>query len=680
MQSYSTFAAIVASLALATPSLAEVTRWEITKREPFAGGKPIGERGPCERLAGVVHFALHPNLAANGQIVDLALAPKNADGKVEFWADFELLVPVDRMQLSGALFYEVNNRGNKTAPGIFDGSADDFLLRQGFAVLWSGWIAEVHPAAGKFQMSAPVATEDGQPIRGIVRNELVVNQPVTKMSISHRAGLGSYRPSKAGLTGATVTMREREADERQAIPQDKFQLHVSEATAGGRTAPANSAQLPLVELEVEGGLKPGWIYEVIYEAEGPIVQGVGLAGIRDLVACLKYDTTERNPLRDGSGQPLLGRALGFGTSQSGRCLRQFLYEGFNADEQGRRVFDGVMPHVAGGGLGSFNHRFASPTRTNGQHEEHTFPADYFPFTYGDEKDPLSGREDGILRRSRMLGASPKVMHTQSSSEYWHRSGSLVHTDPLGTRDAEEPLELRYYTFGGTQHGAGSGLAGPKGGGQLPSNPADYRPLMRALLLALDAWVKDGKEPPRSMTPRIGEKTLVGWKEKESGWPGIPGVNYPSLIHQPSLLERGPDWNQRRIATIEPPQVKEYYTVRVPACGPDGNELGTLNLPAITVPVATYTSWNLRDESIGAKGELLGLQGGYIPFARTKAEREKSGDPRPALLERYRDYADYEMQYMNAANQLLAQRYLLAEDLPRLKALCEKQRGLFEEKH
>ena len=665
--------ALAAALAGARLSWAEVTRWEITKREPYAAGKAIGERGPCERWTGVVHFALDPSLAANGQIVDLALAPKNGDGKVEFWADFELLVPVDRKQLNGALFYEVNNRGNKTAPGILDGGADDFLLRQGFAVLWSGWIAEVHPGGGRLLMSAPVATENGQPIRGLVRNDLVVDRPLPKMSVSHRAGLGSYSPSKEGLASATLTMREREADARQSVPRDKFRLHVSDVTVDGR-----KGQLPLVELEVDGGLKPGWIYEVVYEAEGPIVQGVGLAGIRDLVACLKYDTTERNPLRAESGKPLIDRALGFGTSQSGRCLRQFLYEGFNADEQGRRVFDGVMPHVAGGGLGSFNHRFASPTRTNGQHEEHTFPADYFPFTYGDEKDPLSGREDGILRRSRTLGVAPKVMHTQSSSEYWHRSGSLVHTDPLGQRDADEPQDVRYFTFGGTQHGAGSGLLGAKSGGQLPSNPADYRPLMRALVVALDAWVKDGKEPPRSVIPRIADKTLVGWKEKESGWPDIPGVNYPQVIHQPSLLDRGPDWESRRIATVEPPQVKESYIVRVPACGPDGNELGTLNLPAVTVPVATYTSWNLRDESIGAGGELRGLQGSYIPFAKTKAEREKSGDPRPALLERYRDFADYEMQYLAAAQKLVAQRHLLSEDLPRLKALCEKQRGLFEQ--
>lgn len=309
------------------------------------------------------------------------------------------------------------------------------------------------------------------------------------------------------------------------------------------------------------------------------------------------------------------------------------------------------------------------------------PATVHSSPHAPREGPISRSEmatDGILRRSRTLGVAPKVMHTQSSSEYWHRAGSLVHTDPLGQRDADEPLDVRFYTFGGTQHGPGSGLHAAKGSGQLPSNPADYRPLMRALVVALDAWVKEGKEPPRSVIPRIADKTLVGWKESDSGWPGIPGVSYPQVIHQPSFLDRGPDWESRRIATIEPPRVKESYGVRVPACGRDGNELGTLNLPAITVPVATYTSWNLRDESIGAAGELLGLQGSYIPLARTKADREKAGDPRLALLERYRDFADYEMQSMAAAQKLVAQRYLLAEDLPRMKALCEKQRGLFEQ--
>jgi hypothetical protein len=657
---------------LATSLPAEITRWEIKSREPYADGRAMGDRGAYERWTGVVHFALDPKLDANRTIVDLDLAATNDQEKVEFWADFELLVPKNLTKANGALFYEVNNRGNKTAPGIIDGGADDFLLRQGFIVAWSGWIAEVLPGNGRLLMSAPVATQNGQPITGIVRNEIVVNEPKAKMSVSHRAGLGSYRPSKRGMEEATLTIREREADARQPVAPDQFKLVVSEVSTADR-----AGQLPLVELEVAGGLKPGWIYEIVYEAEGPIVQGVGLAGIRDLVACLKYETGEQNPLRTAEGKPAIGRALGFGTSQSGRLLRQFLYDGFNADEQGRQVFDGVMPHVAGGGLGSFNHRFASPTRTNGQHEERTFPADYFPFTYGDERDPFTRQEDGILHRSRKLGVVPKVMHTQSSSEYWHRSGSLVHTDPLGERDAVLPPEVRCYTFGGTQHGPGSGLPGAKGGGQLPSNPADYRPLMRALVLALDAWVSQGQLPPQSVYPRIDNRTLVGWQQDESGWPGIPGINYPQVIQQPTFLDRGPEWQSRRLATIEPPLVKESYVVRVPAIGPDGNERGTLNLPAISVPVAIYTSWNLRDESIGAAGELLGLQGSYIPFAKTKADRERAGDPRLALLERYRDFADYQTQSMAAAENLVRERYLLKEDLPRLKALTEKQRPLFD---
>jgi hypothetical protein len=333
--------------------------------------------------------------------------------------------------------------------------------------------------------------------------------------------------------------------------------------------------------------------------------------------------------------------------------------------------------VAGGGLGFFNQRFASPTRTNGQHEEHSFPADYFPFTYGDETDPLSGKTDGILRQCRATNTVPKVFHTQSSSEYWHRSGSLIHTDPQGKRDAVIPPEVRCYTFGGTQHGPGSGVPAAKGGGQLPSNPANYTPLMRALVAALDAWVKDGKEPPPSVYPRIADGTLVGWKQTETGFPKIPGVAYPEVIHVPPFVDRGPKWDSERIATIEPPEVKGRYVVKVPACDADGNERGTLNLPAITVPAATYTSWNMRDASIGAAGELLGLQGGYIAFPRTREARQEAKDPRPSLAERYKSFEEYERKYMEAAEKLVTQRYLLEEDLPRLKALCGQFRASFQ---
>jgi hypothetical protein len=616
---YTTLAAWLLILAATTPLSAEVTRWEIVKREPYAGGKALGERGTYERWTGKVHFALDPADPANRAIVDLDLAPRNDGGKVEFWSDFEMLVPADRSQANGAVFYEVNNRGNKTAPNMFDTNAEEFLCRQGFVVLWSGWIAEVLPDQGRLRMRAPVASQNNRPLRGIVRQEIIVDKHTPRASLAHRGIQGSYRPV-AGSRFGNLTMRQREADPRQQVPRNAWQLFVKDVNEDSRPWP-----LPIVELEVQGGLKPGWIYEVVYQADGSVVQGLGLAGIRDIISALKFgESRETNPLRGDGGQPLVSRALGFGTSQSGRCVRHFLWEGFNADEKGRKVFDGLISHVAGGGLGSFNHRFASPTRTNGQHDEHLFPADYFPFTYGDEKDPFSGRTDGILAKSRVTKTVPKVFHTQSSSEYWHRSGSLVHTDPLGQKDSEIPPEVRLYTFGGTQHGPGSGTPGPKGGGKQPSNPADYRPLLRGLLVALDAWVKNGTEPPPSVYPKIADGTLVGWKKDESGWPDVPGVEYPQVIQQPPFLFRGPEWETRRIATVEPPEIKGHYVVKVPAIGPDGNERGTLNLPAISVPAASYTSWNLRDESIGAAGELLSLQGSYL---RSRALEGRATRPR-----------------------------------------------------
>ena len=668
-----TLAAWLFACSFAAPLCAEVTEWKIVKREPYADGKPLGDRDPYERWTGKVRFAIDPKNPANQQIVDLDLAPVNERMKVEFSADFEMLVPVDRTKANGAVFYEVNNRGNKTAVSIINGGADEFLCRQGFVVLWSGWIAEVQPGGGKLRLTAPIPLKDKQPLRGIVRSEFVVDKPVERASLSHRGNLGSYRPAPGALENAKVTRREREKDPRQEISRSEWNLVISDIEADGE-----KGQLPLIELEVKGGIQPGWIYEIVYEAEGSLVQGVGLAGIRDILSSLKYDLTVTNPLQRDDGMPLVKRAIGFGTSQSGRCLRHFLWDGFNADEQGRQVFDGVISHVAGGGLGSFNHRFASPTRTNGQHDEHLFPADMFPFTYGDEKDPLGGGVDGILAKSRKTNSVPKVFHTQSSSEYWHRSGSLVHTAPLAERDAEIPREVRLYTFGGTQHGPGSGTPGAKGGGKLPSNPADYRPLMRALLMAMDAWIAEGTEPPPSVYPRIADGTLVGWKQADSGWPDVPEVEYPQVIQQPPHLFRGPQWLSQRIASIEPPEIKGHYVVKVPAIGKDGNERGTLNLPAISVPVASYTSWNLRDASIGAEGELLSLQGAYIPLPRTKAQRTAAKDPRPSLEELYEGYADYEQKYLAAAEKLLQDRYLLAEDLPRLKTLCEKFKPAFDE--
>jgi hypothetical protein len=432
-----------------------------------------------------------------------------------------------------------------------------------------------------------------------------------------------------------------------------------------------------IRMRLAGGFRPGYIYELICEAEGPIVQGVGYLAVRDLISFLRYDAGKQNPLRGGDGKPVITRAHGFGVSQSGRFLRNYVYLGSNADEADRKVFDGLIPHVAGGGLGFFNHRFAQPTRHNGQHEEHLYPADYFPFNYGDAVDPFSKRTDGILRRTageqaRLL---PKIMHTQSAAEYWHRSGSLVHTDAQGKTDATIPGTVRVYAFGGTQHGPVSDPPG-RGIADNLNNPGDYRPYLRGLLDALDAWVKDGTAPPPSVYPRVDQKTLVDWKQANTSFPAIPGVRYPEVIQQPPVSDLGPEFASRGIITIEPPRVRGHYVVLVPKSGPDGNDLGTLLPPEVAVPLATYTGWNLRHRDVGAEGMLASLAGSYLPFPRTAAERRKTGDPRESIEERYGSFDEYRKRFTAACDGLVKQRYLLKEDADRLIANRAKQKELF----
>lgn len=651
----------------------ELVRIEITSREPYEAGISFGEVGAYQKLRGKVHFEVDPKAEANRTIVDLELAPRNAQGRVEFSADLEMLVPKDLAKANGALLYDVNNRGNRVCLGMFNGGgADGFLMREGYIVVWSGWIAEVLPGGDRLIVDAPIATENGKPITGIVRAEFVSNSNTDRANIAHFGNQGSYPPTERGLENATLTRRLKEKDERVPIPKDQWKIHQEHIETEGRRS-----TLPLMELEVQGGIKAGFIYELIYEAQDPIVQGLGLAGIRDLVSFLKTEASEQNPLAH-QGQSAAKVAYGFGVSQSGRCLRQLLYDGFNADEQGRIVFDGVIPHVAGGGLGFFNHRFASPTRHNTQHDNHNYPADVFPFTYGEETDPFTGRTEGILTRARRADVVPKIMHVQTSSEYWHRAGSLVHTDPLGQKDAEIPEEVRLYTIGGAQHGAGSGKPSDGGSGQLPSNPTDYRPILRGLLTAMDRWVRHGETPPESVYPKIADGTLVPWPMNESGWQPIKDVMYPSVIHQPDYVDRGTLFLSKRQINIEPPKVDGTYVVKVPGCKEDNNEKGCLLLPSVAVPVATFTSWNLRGKAIGAETELLSLSGGYIPFPKTKADREKTADPRLSLEERYGNYETYRQEFEQALIPLVRGRYLLEEDIPRIKQLAEGHKNLFQE--
>lgn len=665
------------------------------RREPFANGVSFGDVGPYEKLVGVARFAVDPKHPRNKDIVDLDKAPRNAEGKVEFESDVFILMPKDPAKGNGAIFYEVNNRGNKLGLGMFNSGGDGndpnqpgngFLFRRGYTVVWCGWIGEILPGNHRLLLKPPIASDHGKPIKGIVRFEMVSDTPADSLPLSRREGHGCYPPTEAGEAKATLSWRMRETDERVPFPREQWKL---ERVPLPKVEHGVAGTMQQIRCRLAGGFRPGYIYELICECENPIVQGLGYAATRDLISFLRYENGQQNPLRIADGKLAVNRAHGFGVSQSGRFLRNFLYLGFNADEKDRKIFDGLMPHVAGGGLGFFNHRFAQPTRHNGQHEEHLYPTDVFPFTYGDTSPAFLQVRDGkpldyygprgILTRLRSENAKllPKVMHTQSSAEYWHRSGSLVHTDPLGQKDIDEPADVRIYAFGGTQHGPASDPPS-RGVGDNLANPGDYRPLLRALLDALDAWVRDDTAPPPSVHPRIDKGTLTDWHQKATGFLAIPGVRYPEVIQRPHLLDFGPNFQSQGIITREPPEILGHYVVKVPKSDADGNDLGCLLPPEVAVPLATYTGWNLRHRDAGAEGMLVGLTGSYIPFPRTPAEREKSGDPRKSIQERYGSFDEYRKRCAAACAELVKRRYLLQEDADRFLTSREKVRKLFME--
>ena len=653
---------------------AEVVSIKILKREPFAGGQAFGDVGPYDQIKAVARFAIDPKDARNQLIVDLDLAPKNKDGKVEFASDVVILTPKDPAKGNGAIFYDVNNRGNKLALGMFNRppggpapdaknpAGDGFLMRKGYTVVWSGWDGEIIPGDGRLLLQAPQARENGALVRGLVRQETSADSNVKSMPLSRRPNHGSYPPTKEGEPKAVLTKRPTETGKREVVPRDQWRLLVSGIIDVNIGVPQT---LPEIRLELKDGFEPGTLYELVYEGEGSIVQGCGFASVRDLISFLRHDGSDKNPLRKADGKPAINRAFCFGVSQSGRFQRHLLYQGFNEDTAGRIVFDGLIPHVAGGGLGFFNHRFAQPNRHNGQHEDHLFPADVFPFTYGPSTDPYLKKTDSILGRYAKSKTQPKVMHTQSAAEYWHRAGSILHTDPLAKTDADIPDNVRIYSFGGTQHGPAP-FPPTKGVSDNYTNFADYRPFLRALLIALDDWVRDDKAPPPSVYPRLADHTLVDWTREATGFPKIPGVRFPMVIQQPSFNDYGPTFYSKGIISIEPPKVGPAYKVLVPASDADGNDKGMLLPPEVAVPLGTYTGWNLRRKDVGADGALTSLQGSFIPFP----VKATPADPRPPVSKRYMDVKDYKLHLDDVCANMIKERYILAEDRPRYQAYGE----------
>jgi hypothetical protein len=644
--------ALVSTLVLtiaASSVEARVIRLRVERRERVLNGRPFGAAGPYEKLIGHVDFGFDPDRPANAAIVDLKLAPRNAGGEAGASADFYLLKPVDPARGNGRLFYEVGNRGGKSmlvtfqkASGSLDPAAeaefgDGALMRQGFTLLWMGWQWDVPVRPGTMRMEMPIATENGR-ITGLVRGNFILSERAQTAPLADR-NHQAYPVLDPNSPDNVMTVRDDPTAKGQVIPRARWRF-------------VNGSMVAL-----DGGFEPGRIYDVVYRSADPRVVGCGLAGTRDLVSFLKYETSAANPA------PGLRAALGWGVSQSGRFLRHFLYQGFNADEQGRKVFDGVFDQVGGAGRGSFNHRFGQASRDALQFFNILYPVDLFPFTDGPEMDPENGVTDSLLARAQQSGTTPKIFHLLTNSEYFNRAGSLVHTDPTGTNDAVLPANTRIYAIASAPHGPGPfPPVSTSGGGMVGRavlNPLNYAPVVRALFRALDRWVTDDVEPPPSAYPRLADGTLT--TPDRAGWPAIPGFAFPREPLRALHLNFGPDW-AKGIVSVEPPEVGRAFVVRVPAVDADGNGRGGIRLPDIAVPLATHSGWNYRDASTGAPDRLAGEIGSYIPFPRTRGERDRSGDPRLSIEERYRNQDEYVGKFAAATLELVAKGYVLADDV------------------
>ena len=643
---------------------AHVTRVEILSRTDIQDGRTFGSAGAYEKIVGRVYFAVDPANVHNRQIVDLDKAPRNANGEVEFSADIYLLRPKDISKGNGAVLFEVSNRGGKGILRIVNGVnssdakaefGDGFLMRQGYTIAWVGWEFDVAEGGDRLRLFAAVAHEPGgKTIRGFVRSDFTLAQRVDDMPLGHfllgPTGGKSYPVDDPASSKNVLTVRDAPENARRAIPRSQWSF--AHAVEGKLVADPHFIHL-------SGGFQPGKIYEVVYEAKDPVVVGLGLASVRDFLSYLKYDPQSTAPVH---------RVYAVGISQSGRFLRHFLYQDFNADEQGRQVIDGVIAHVAGAGRGSFNHRFAQPSRDAQPLSSIFFPTDLFPFTDRPETDSATGVTAGLLDAPNKSHTTPKIFFTNTSYEYWGRSASLIHTSPDGLSDLKPSENIRIYMLSGLQHFSApfppqkSNPNSPDSNAQQRYNPNPVQWYWRALITDLDQWVKDGSEPPASTYPKIADGTLVPLGKWN--FPAIPGVNKP---HEASLayhLDFGPQWKEG-IVNLEPPVVGKAFAVLVPQSDVNGNDLGGVSLPELQVPLASYTGWNLRDPSIGASDLRLSFYGSFIPFAKTKAEREKSGDPRLSTAERYGSREDYMRKFKEAANELIRERFLLPEDLPAL---------------
>ena len=656
----------------ALPLEARVERVEILSRSDVLGGQVFGEAGGYEKVAGKVHFAVKPEAAPNKLIVDLDKAPRDAAGEVEFSADFYVLRPKEAARSSGSVLLEVPNRGGKGILAVIQGGkgsrdpateeefGDGFLFGRGVTVAWLGWQWDARQEANTMRLDSPRARgADGKPITGLVRADFTVNERQDEHPLGHmisgNIGGTEYACSDPEDAANVLTVRDAPFAERQKIARGDWSF-----TEDRRS------------IRLKGGFEPGRIYEVVYRAQDPAIAGLGFAAVRDFASYVKRDANELAPATK--------RVHALGISQSGRFLRHFLLEGFNADEAGQPALDGMFIHVAGAGIGSFNHRFAQPSRDAQPTTALFYPTDLFPFTDAPQKESESGKEAGLLDRAKAAKVLPKIFHTNTSYEYWSRAGSLIHTSADGRRDVPPAENARIYLLAGLQHFSRAFPPTPETEPSLSAqhlpNPNPVRWFWRGLFVAMDDWVRDGKAPPDSRYPIIADGTLV--RREALKFPEIPIIRTvkemqtrtlvrpPVRVHDALRLDFGPQW-KNRVITKQPPGVGKPFPALVPQVNEDGNEIAGVRLPQLEVPLATYTGWNLRDAKIGMPNERVSFLGSFFPLPKTKGDADGAGDRRKAIAERYPSREEYLAKFRDAASKLAGDRFLLEEDIDALVA-------------
>jgi hypothetical protein len=655
---------------------ARVVRFIVEERELLADGASWGAAGPYERIVGTAYIEVDPRDPRNAVIVDLDLAPKNARGLVELSTTFFILKPVDPTRGNGKIYYTANNRGNDAlfaARTVAQVGRNDFPLRMGYTIVDAGWQGDLIPSPTRLSAKLPIAVQpDGSPIVGTVRVEFSDQNIPREGTFTLSLKASAFRPYEAAVTDtarARLIVRDSPEGPASLIPPDRW--------AFGR-CPQGQASLTASSIDVclFDGFKNQKLYEVIYTAKNPIVMGLGHVTTRDVASFLRYDKADHagnpNPLSSGGTAAGIRRAYATGASQTGAYLRDFMYLGFNEDESGRRVFDGIIPTIAGTLRVFINVRFADPNVFAARDDRRGFLQNSrAPFTYGVTTDPISGVRDGVLKRP---ATDPLVLHADSSTEFWQLRASLNVVDGA-VQPVQVPETVRLYLSSSTSHGFGvGGLLAPEPirnarcRNPLPTGSGD---LGRALLVAMDAWADRGVAPPASNYPRLEDGSLVTAEAARKVFPHIPGMGFPAGANELTLLDFGPQFGRfGGVLTVLPPLSGSSYPVLVPKADADGLDLAGVRAVQVRVPLGTTTGWNVRERSAGVL-DLCGLSGSYMPFARTKAERLAAGDPRLSLEERYATQEGFVRAVVDGVRELVEARFLVPEDAERYVAAARQ---------